>query len=109
MIQFTVWKSRDQYRGFESAGHAGYAAMDEDDIICAAVSALTINAVNSISCFTEDAYELEQAEDGGFLRIYFPEEPGEKVSLLMDSLVLGIRNSEADYGNEYITLRVEEV
>ena len=48
MIQFTVWKSRDQYRGFESAGHAGYAAMDEDDIICAAVSALTINAVNSI-------------------------------------------------------------
>ncbi len=108
MIRFTVWKSEDQYRGFESSGHAGFAEEGED-IVCAAVSALVINAVNSIDQFTEDDYEVEQAPDGGFLRVQFPEVPGEKATLLMDSLLLGIKSIEADYGNEYITLITEEV
>lgn len=108
MICFTVWKSENQYRGFESSGHAGYAEEGED-IICAAVSALVINTVNSIEKFTEDGFRLEQAEDGGYLRLYFTVLPGEKAALLMDSLVLGISGIEADYGNEYITLITREV
>ena len=109
MIRFTVWKSKqNQYCGFEVAGHAGFAEEGED-IVCAAVSVLTINTVNSIDEFTEDDYEVEQAQDGGFLRMRFTDEPGERASLLMDSLVLGIRSIEADYGNEYITLISEEV
>ena len=108
MIRFTVWKSEDQYRGFESQGHAGYAQSGED-IICSAVSALAINAVNSIEEFTEDAFEVEQTEDGGYLRMSFSEAPGERAALLMDSLVLGIRSIEANYGKEYITLEVQEV
>ena len=108
MIRFTVWKSEHQYSGFESRGHAGYAQAGED-IICSAVSALVINAVNSIEKFTEDAFELEQAEDGGYLRLHFTEAPGERAALLMDSLVLGIESIQADYGNEYITLKLEEV
>ncbi len=108
MIRFTVWKSGDQYRGFESRGHAGYAQSGED-IICSAVSALAINAVNSIEEFTEDAFELEQTEDGGYLRMSFSETPGERAALLMDSLVLGIGSIEAGYGKEYITLEVQEV
>ncbi len=109
MIRFTVWKSEyHQYRGFEVSGHAGFAEYGQD-IICAAVSALTINAINSLEEFTEDSFELEQAEDGGFLRLHFTEEPGERAVLLMDSLILGIRNIETEYGNEYITLKSEEV
>ncbi len=108
MIRFTVWKSGDQYREFESRGHAGFADSGED-IICSAVSALVINAVNSIEKFTDDAFELEQAEDGGYLRVRFPEGLGEKACLLMDSLILGISSVQADYGNEYITLFFEEV
>jgi hypothetical protein len=108
MIRFTVWKSEDQYKGFESEGHAGYAEAGSD-IICSAVSALTINAVNSIDRFTDDDYEVEQAEDGGMLRVRFPETLSERAALLMDSLVLGIESIQADYGNEYITLLSEEV
>ena len=81
MITFTVWKSEHQYKGFESKGHADYAE-DGDDILCAAVSALTINAVNSIEEFTEDAYQVEQAEDGGYLKVLFPEELSEKAAQL---------------------------
>ena len=60
---------RHQYKGFESKGHADYAE-DGDDIVCAAVSALTFNAVNSIEKFTEDAFQVEQAEDGGYLKVH---------------------------------------
>ena len=87
MITFTVWKSEHQYKGFESKGHADY----------------------SIEEFTEDAYQVEQAEDGGYLKVLFPEGLSERAALLMDSLVLGIGNIEAEYGNEYITLLLEEV
>ena len=52
---------------------------------------------------------MEQAEDGGYLKVLFPEGLSEKAALLMDSLVLGIGNIEAEYGNEYITLLLEEV
>lgn len=108
MIQFIVWKSDNQYKGFESSGHAGYA-QEGEDIVCSAVSALTINAVNSIETFTEDDYVVEQAEDGGFLRVRFDNVLSDRASLLMDSLVLGIESIEADYGKEYITLLIEEV
>jgi hypothetical protein len=108
MIRFTVWKSEDQYKGFESSGHAGYAEAGED-IICSAVSALTINTVNSIEKFTTDDYEVEQAEDGGFLRLRFGNPLSAQAALLMDSLVLGIESIQADYGNDYITLITEEV
>ena len=108
MIQFTVWRSENQYKGFESSGHAEFAE-EGADIVCSAVSALIINGINSIDTFTDDDYELEQAEDGGFLRIRFPEALSEKAQLLMDSLVLGMQSIQADYGNEYITLTFEEV
>ena len=52
---------------------------------------------------------MEQAEDGGFLRVRFPEDLSDRAALLMDSLVLGIESIQADYGNEYITLLIEEV
>ena len=65
--------------------------------------------MNSIESFTEDAFELEQSQDGGMLRVKFPEALSERAALLMDSLVLGIESIEADYGNEYITLIFEEV
>ncbi len=108
MIQFTVWKSGHQYRGFQCTGHAGYEE-DGKDIICAAVSALTFNAVNSIEEFTEDGFQLEQAEDGGFLKLLFSGEPSERAALLMDSLILGIRGISEDCESEYITLIFEEV
>ena len=108
MIKITVYSRQDQYTGFRSEGHAGYAE-EGYDIICAAVSVLSVNLVNSIEEFTEDAYQVEQAEDGGYLKVLFPEGLSEKAALLMDSLVLGIENIEAEYGNEYITLLLEEV
>ena len=46
----------------ESNGHAGYAE-EGQDIICAAVSALIVNTVNSVETLTEDLI-ISEAGDG---------------------------------------------
>ncbi|MCD8348176.1 MAG: ribosomal-processing cysteine protease Prp [Lachnospiraceae bacterium] len=108
MILFTVWKSEHQYRGFSLEGHAEYAE-EGSDLVCAAVSVLALNTANSIEAFTEDFFRQELSEDGGYLKMEFPEGVSEKASLLMDSLILGIQSIQADYGQEYITLMFKEV
>ena len=48
MIEVTVYKTmRHEYAGFDMSGHAGYDDIGKD-IVCAAVSVLVINTLNSI-------------------------------------------------------------
>ena len=47
MITITVKKRNGNYLEFVSKGHAGYAE-EGQDIVCAAVSVLVINTVNSL-------------------------------------------------------------
>ncbi|MCD7736555.1 MAG: ribosomal-processing cysteine protease Prp [Lachnospiraceae bacterium] len=108
MISVTVWKSGGQYRGFAFRGHAGYSE-DGIDLVCASVSVLALNTANSIEAFTEDVFEQELSEDGGYLRMDFPEGVSDRTSLLMDSLILGLQGVEDAYGQDYITLTFKEV
>ena len=57
-------------KDFRAAAHAGHGE-GEYDLVCCGVSALAINAVNSVETFTEDACEIEAAEDGGYLNVRF--------------------------------------
>ena len=48
MIEVTVYQNTDGKKiGFSSVGHAGYDEYGHD-IVCAGVSALVINCINSI-------------------------------------------------------------
>ena len=54
MTKVTFYQnSENQCVGFTSEDHAGYA-QEGEDIVCAGISALVINTVNSIEDFTED-------------------------------------------------------
>ncbi|MCD7765962.1 MAG: ribosomal-processing cysteine protease Prp [Lachnospiraceae bacterium] len=108
MITITVWKADSQYRGFSFDGHADYASCGED-IVCAAVSVLALNTANSIEALTDQIFEQEIASDGGYLKMIFPEGANEKTSLLMDSLVLGLKSIQEEYGYDYVNLTVKEV
>ena len=107
MITITVYKNADQqYEGFLSEGHAGYG--DEgSDIICAAVSVLTVNAINSIEKFTTDKFAVRQ--DEGLIELVMEGVISKETSLLLDSMVLGLMDIQKNYGNEYIKLIFEEV
>ncbi len=102
MITVEIRKSGDEYVGFSSKGHAGYSE-EGYDIICAAVSVLTVNTINSIEKFTDDAFKAEAAD--GMVRWKFTELPlSKEAKLLMDSLVLGLEKIQENYGKKYIKI-----
>ena len=55
MVKVTIYKDPDgRYEGFDCTGHARYADVGQD-IVCAGVSALVINTINSVENLTENA------------------------------------------------------
>ena len=77
------------------------------DIVCAAVSVLVINTVNSLETFTDDQFEVQ--EDDGYVSFHFTAPVTERGTLLMDSLILGLTEIEHSYNNRYLTVKVKEV
>ena len=106
MITIEIHKNGEQYKGFTSQGHAGYADSGQD-IICAAVSVLAVNAINSIEAFTKDRFAVRQ-EDGS-LELILEGKVSKEATLLLDSMILGLQDIQNSYGNEYIKLIYEEV
>lgn len=102
MIIAEFKKSGEDYVSFSCKGHAGYAE-EGFDIICAAVSVLTVNTINAIERFTEDAFEGD-ASDGN-IRWKFTELPlSDKAQLLMDTLMMGLEDIQKSYGKKYIKI-----
>jgi uncharacterized protein YsxB (DUF464 family) len=106
MISIEIHKSEDRYSGFLADGHAEYAE-EGSDIICAAVSVLTVNAINSIERFTDDAIAVRVGD--GLVELILEGEVSEKTTLLLDSMILGLQEIQNNYGNEYIELIFKEV
>ena len=110
MINVTIFKdSSDMYRGFSLVGHAGYAESGSD-IICAAVSMLSTNAVNSIEKLTGDKISYNVDEDTGLLSMSFSDKViSNESKLLVDSLIIGLESIRESYGDTYIKISYKEV
>ena len=106
MITIKVRKKNGSYEEFISKGHAGYAE-EGQDIICAAVSALVINTVNSLEQLTKDS--IKAKEKDGFVSFTFTAPISEGGTLLMDSLLLGLTEIEHSYSKRYLKVKVKEV
>ena len=106
MITIKVRKKNGSYEEFISKGHAGYVEAGQD-IVCAAVSALIINTVNSLEKFTDDKFDVQEKD--GFVSIHFRNNLSERAMLLMDSLLLGLTEIAGSYNNRYLTVKVKEV
>ena len=106
MITITVKKRKGTYLELVSKGHAGYAE-EGYDIICAAVSVLSVNLVNSIEEFTEDGMDVTSGD--GLIELKLDGELSQEGQLLMRSYILGVQSVQKTYGNEYIELVFKEV
>lgn len=93
------------------SGHAGLADDHKEgqELVCAAVSALTFNMSNSVEHFTEDSFEVDQEEESGTFQFRFTSDVSSGSQLLMNSLVFGLQDIEEEYGEPYIKIRFEEV
>ena len=95
MIKITVLKHTGEYRGFVISGHAGYA--DEGyDIICSAVSALSVTTVNALESLAHVYVEAEQED--GYISCQFPKGINAEGKLLMDAMILGMQQIRESYG-----------
>ena len=108
MIQITFERnSAGQITGFLLEGHAEYADPGAD-IVCAAVSALTINCINSVEALTDASYRQESDDESGRILFQLEEEPSLKTQLLLQSLLLGLQSLEEQY-DDYLDLIIREV
>lgn len=105
MIKAIVTKKSGEYYRFECSGHAGFAKKGKD-IVCASVSVLTTNTINSIESLTDT--DFTGGADDGYIEWEFPNGCNKETQLLMDSLVLGLDQISNEYKN-YLKLEIKEV
>ena len=112
MTDITIQKnSRGWYKGFKCDGHAGFAEYGQD-IVCAALSVLTINTINSIEAFAGDLIDVSSDEDKGIITCSFRNRTGnisDEATLLMKSYELGVNGIYEQYVKEFLNIKFEEV
>ena len=104
MIRVKTIRKNGKVYGFLTEGHAMFDRYGKD-VVCAAVSILTINTVNSFESFLPEEETVVNVDDKkGSIECFFKEEPSEKAKLLLDAYFLGISGIEKEYGKEYLKL-----
>ena len=109
MTKVTFYQnSENQCVGFTSEDHAGYA-QEGKDIVCAGISALVINTVNSIEAFTEDEFTIDVDESSARIHFMIKNKPSKESLQLLNSLILGLQRMEDEQYTEFIDIIFEEV
>ncbi|MBQ9009726.1 MAG: ribosomal-processing cysteine protease Prp [Clostridia bacterium] len=92
--------------GFVSSGHAMSSADGTYDLVCSAVSALTITAANALETVAGIVPRTEMED--GYLSCFLPGTPDpkqqEKAEIIFETILTGLKNIEEAYP-EYV--RVE--
>ncbi len=88
------------------------ASYHTESKVCAAVSALTINAVNSIEAFTKVKLSCDFKESGGYLKVIAQEikDGGfdSDCDLLFKSLVLGLSAIKSEYSKNIKLVEIRD-
>lgn len=90
-------------------GHAEYVKRGRPDILCAAISALTIGAINSLEQLAGEKIAVTQDAQKGFLKCDFECDLQDKSVFLLDSMVFSLENLSREYGKKYLQVKYEEV
>ena len=109
MTQITIYRNENRdVKRFTCTGHAGYSEYGTD-IVCASISVLVINTINSIETFTSVAYTCEVCEETGDIDFTFTEDISSDASLLIESMILGLKEIQTNYGKKFLILNFKEV
>ncbi|MBE7037158.1 MAG: ribosomal-processing cysteine protease Prp [Ruminococcaceae bacterium] len=108
MITISLFKDQNhKVKGFTVEGHAGYGEHGTD-IVCAAVTTVTMTTVNGLTDVVNISLTPEVRE--GFLSCSLPDKLSEtkrrEADVLLESMVLTLQNLVSQYG-EYIRLQEE--
>ena len=101
------FNDKQQYTGFEVNDHAAFSYAGKD-IVCAGISILVINTINSIESFTDDFISYDVDEKTGYIRFSLDGEGSAESKVLLQAMVLGLSELEKQY-KKYLKLKFEEV
>lgn len=110
MIEVRFLRRSDDLIGFTYDGHADYDEYGKD-IVCAAVTAQCMMAYNGLDEIMKIRNRIDMDQDGGYLSVSIDSATPEEIreaQILMETLLLGIKAIELQYGN-FIKLIEEEV
>lgn len=100
MITFKLLRQGERLTGFQCSGHAGYGKAGSD-IVCSAVSALTITCINAIAELLGITPEVKQDQETGYISLVLPEgmtpDQREGAQLLLKALALGMQGIQEEY------------
>ncbi|GAB2487115.1 ribosomal-processing cysteine protease Prp [Alkalibacterium psychrotolerans] len=107
MIDIRFSFDKETIISVEMSGHAESGAYGQD-IVCAAVSALSIGTVNSLIELAGIPLDVVSAdEQGGYLKFSLPDQLDykqmETAQILLSSLHLSLKQTEEEYG-EYLQI-----
>ncbi|MCI9462338.1 MAG: ribosomal-processing cysteine protease Prp [Lachnospiraceae bacterium] len=109
MITVTFHQTKSgEYKDFICSGHAGFDDHGRD-IVCAAVSVLVINTINSLEEITKETLLVTTDEEKGLIKCEFQTSLQEKSLVLIDSLVLGLSHIASQYGKKYCKLEFKKI
>ena len=108
MITVTIFKTRDEIKGFMVKGHSDYAEAGFD-IICASVSILSYTALNSLNLVAGiEPQNIEYAVDDEGMMSLKTLKNNDKTDIVYRNFIVGMELLLEDY-SDYITLKFEEV
>ncbi len=109
MTRVTFHRTKSgEYKGFSCEGHAGFDDYGRD-IVCASISVLVINTINSLDEIVHEQIKINAEENEGLIECFFEKPLKETSRVLVDSLILGLSQIEKQYGKRYCKLEFEEV
>ncbi len=108
MITIRISRNEDhRINGFTVSGHALFASAGKD-IICAAVSMITINTINAFEEFLPDekaGVDIDRSK--GYISFLLKDDPTGSSELLLRTFHLGVVSIEEQYGRNFVKV-VEE-
>ena len=94
--------------GFTCNGHSGYARRNKDDIVCAAISALTITSVNALEEIAKSEFEFESDEKSGYLLCRLTSNPNDRTETILRTMELGLKGISDSYGSKFCKVTYKE-
>ena len=109
MTHITIYRNqKNVFTGFLCDGHAGYVNAG-DDIVCAGISTLVINTINSIEVLTDTEILADAEQESGTIHVNFPSGCDKQAKLLVDAMILGLQGIQKNYGKKFLSLDFKEV
>ena len=110
MTTIVIEKSPEgAYKGFTCMGHAGFARKGKPDILCSAISALSIHTINGLAKAAGQKLDVKEDESTGFMRCIILDSPGEGARCLMESFEDSVRKLSEEYGEKFLQIQFKEV